>query len=243
MSAFGDRPIMAASIIACKAARTDSFAGRTDFVPELWRSTPGCEQCERDHHSRPQIPPRFRACSKNAHTFVPVLIACARLPGGRPRRRAATARRRGSASPTPSRSGSRALQRPVDRFQHDDPRHGRAPDPRRTPRQLRRSAASSSPACPAASRRRRSTSIGACESGGDPTAVSSDGTYRGKYQFDYGTWESVGGTGDPAAAPEAEQDYRAALLYAQLGLQPLADLRLSLGQRRAVPDPCPTITA
>ncbi len=62
--------------------------------------------------------------------------------------------------------------------------------------------------------------IGACESGGDPTAVSSDGTYRGKYQFDYGTWESVGGSGDPAAAPEAEQDYRAALLYAQSGSSP-----------------------
>jgi hypothetical protein len=62
--------------------------------------------------------------------------------------------------------------------------------------------------------------IGACESGGDPTAVSADGTYRGKYQFDYGTWESVGGTGDPAAAPESEQDYRAALLYAQSGSSP-----------------------
>lgn len=62
--------------------------------------------------------------------------------------------------------------------------------------------------------------IGACESGGDPTAVSSDGTYRGKYQFDYGTWESVGGSGDPAAAPEQEQDYRAALLYAQSGSSP-----------------------
>jgi hypothetical protein len=62
--------------------------------------------------------------------------------------------------------------------------------------------------------------IGACESGGDPTAVSADGTYRGKYQFDYGTWESVGGTGDPAAASEAEQDYRAALLYAQAGSSP-----------------------
>lgn len=59
--------------------------------------------------------------------------------------------------------------------------------------------------------------IGACESGGDPTAVSADGTYRGKYQFDSGTWESVGGTGDPAAAPEAEQDYRAALLYSSAG--------------------------
>ncbi len=63
-------------------------------------------------------------------------------------------------------------------------------------------------------------SIGACESGGDPTAVSSDGSYRGKYQFDYGTWESVGGSGDPAAAPEQEQDYRAALLYAQSGSSP-----------------------
>jgi soluble lytic murein transglycosylase-like protein len=62
--------------------------------------------------------------------------------------------------------------------------------------------------------------IAACESGGDPTAVSSDGAYRGKYQFDYGTWESVGGSGDPAAAPEAEQDYRAALLYAQSGSSP-----------------------
>ncbi len=62
--------------------------------------------------------------------------------------------------------------------------------------------------------------IGSCESGGDPTAVSSDGTYRGKYQFDYGTWASVGGSGDPAAAPEQEQDYRAALLYAQSGSSP-----------------------
>ena len=63
-------------------------------------------------------------------------------------------------------------------------------------------------------------SIAACESGGDPTAVSVDGTYRGKYQFDYGTWESVGGTGDPAAASVAEQDYRAALLYARNGSSP-----------------------
>jgi hypothetical protein len=63
-------------------------------------------------------------------------------------------------------------------------------------------------------------SIASCESGGDPTAVSSDGTYRGKYQFDYGTWESMGGSGDPAAAPEAEQDYRAALLYATSGSSP-----------------------
>ncbi len=62
--------------------------------------------------------------------------------------------------------------------------------------------------------------IGSCESGGDPTAVSSDGTYRGKYQFSYETWASVGGSGDPAAASEEEQDYRAALLYAAAGSSP-----------------------
>jgi hypothetical protein len=62
--------------------------------------------------------------------------------------------------------------------------------------------------------------IAACESGGNPEAVSSDGTYRGKYQFDQGTWESVGGQGDPAAAPEDEQDYRAALLYSEAGSSP-----------------------
>lgn len=55
--------------------------------------------------------------------------------------------------------------------------------------------------------------IASCESGGDPTAVSPDGSYRGKYQFSFSTWESVGGTGDPAAAPEREQDERAAALY------------------------------
>jgi soluble lytic murein transglycosylase-like protein len=63
-------------------------------------------------------------------------------------------------------------------------------------------------------------SIAACESGGDPAAVSPDGTYRGKYQFDYGTWASVGGSGDPAAASAAEQDYRAALLYSRGGSSP-----------------------
>jgi len=63
-------------------------------------------------------------------------------------------------------------------------------------------------------------SIASCESGGNPAAVSSDGTYRGKYQFDYGTWESMGGSGDPAAAPESEQDYRAALLYSSSGSSP-----------------------
>lgn len=62
--------------------------------------------------------------------------------------------------------------------------------------------------------------IAACESGGDPTIVSADGSYRGKYQFSVSTWESVGGSGDPAAAPAYEQDYRAALLYSRAGSSP-----------------------
>ena len=44
--------------------------------------------------------------------------------------------------------------------------------------------------------------------------------YYGKYQFDIGTWASVGGSGNPAAASEAEQDYRASLLYARAGSSP-----------------------
>jgi hypothetical protein len=59
--------------------------------------------------------------------------------------------------------------------------------------------------------------IAACESGGDPTAIGGGGLYRGKYQFSYETWQSVGGSGDPAAAPEAEQDRRAAMLLARDG--------------------------
>jgi peptidoglycan hydrolase-like protein with peptidoglycan-binding domain len=62
--------------------------------------------------------------------------------------------------------------------------------------------------------------IAQCESGGDPTAVSADGHYRGKYQFTRATWRAMGGTGDPAAAPEAEQDQRAGALYAQQGAAP-----------------------
>jgi hypothetical protein len=59
--------------------------------------------------------------------------------------------------------------------------------------------------------------IATCESGGDPSAIGGGGLYRGKYQFSYETWQSVGGSGDPAAAPEAEQDRRAAALLARDG--------------------------
>ena len=62
--------------------------------------------------------------------------------------------------------------------------------------------------------------IRACESGGDYGAVSSDGRYGGAYQFDQRTWQSVGGSGDPAAASPAEQDARAGQLRRQRGSNP-----------------------
>jgi hypothetical protein len=62
--------------------------------------------------------------------------------------------------------------------------------------------------------------IARCESGGDPTAISADGHYRGKYQFTRATWRAMGGSGDPAAAPEAEQDRRAGALLAARGTAP-----------------------
>jgi hypothetical protein len=62
--------------------------------------------------------------------------------------------------------------------------------------------------------------IAKCESGGDPTAVSRDGRYRGKYQFTRSTWRSLGGTGDPAKAAESVQDRLALKLYRSDGVEP-----------------------
>jgi hypothetical protein len=114
------------------------------------------------------------------------------------------------------------LQQPIDRFQHlvhvaaQRIRLEERTVRRREQRERREAFAS----LPGGVSLETLESIAACESGGDPTAVSADGTYRGKFQFDYGTWESVGGQGDPAAAPEAEQNYRAAVLYSRSGSSP-----------------------
>jgi hypothetical protein len=62
--------------------------------------------------------------------------------------------------------------------------------------------------------------IAECESGGDPTAVSADGRYHGKYQFSLQTWRELGGTGNPAHADEAEQDRIAAVLLKRAGTAP-----------------------
>lgn len=58
-----------------------------------------------------------------------------------------------------------------------------------------------------------------CESGGNPRAVNPAG-YYGLYQFDLGTWRSVGGSGLPTAASAGEQTFRAKLLYKQRGRSP-----------------------
>jgi Ni/Co efflux regulator RcnB len=127
---------------------------------------------------------------------------------------------------TQEREGSRLLDgRTKDRHTkgHDRAADGeRAIERRRERRRQERRPewASGNGASIAGVPRHTMEAIAACESGGDPTAVSADGSYRGKYQFDTGTWASLGGSGNPANAPEAEQDYRAALLYSRSGSSP-----------------------
>jgi hypothetical protein len=63
------------------------------------------------------------------------------------------------------------------------------------------------------------SAIRQCESGGNYATNTGNGFY-GAYQFTQSTWESVGGSGNPAAASQAEQDRRAAMLYAREGASP-----------------------
>ena len=56
-----------------------------------------------------------------------------------------------------------------------------------------------------------------CESGGNPTAVSSTGKYHGLYQFSVSTWAAVGGAGLPSEASAEEQTARAKMLYNRSG--------------------------
>jgi len=61
------------------------------------------------------------------------------------------------------------------------------------------------------------SALAQCESGGNPRAVDPSGTYYGLYQFDQGTWQSVGGSGSPIDASAAEQTQRAQILYNRSG--------------------------
>lgn len=56
-----------------------------------------------------------------------------------------------------------------------------------------------------------------CESGGDPRAVSSSGTYRGAFQFSLRTWRSVGMAGDPIQFDYGTQLIAAKRLQARSG--------------------------
>lgn len=67
----------------------------------------------------------------------------------------------------------------------------------------------------------------ACESGGNYRAVSASGRYRGAYQFDQRTWDSVASRhhavlvgNDPATAHPAQQDLMARALWSERGSQP-----------------------
>ncbi|WP_146927159.1 resuscitation-promoting factor [Cellulomonas xylanilytica] len=56
-----------------------------------------------------------------------------------------------------------------------------------------------------------------CESGGNPSIVSSTGKYHGLYQFSVSTWQAVGGAGLPSDASAEEQTARAKMLYNRSG--------------------------
>jgi Transglycosylase-like domain len=113
-----------------------------------------------------------------------------------------------SAKPAPGRYRSEASRRTrlaaLRARRHAE--RSEARPPRRVP------APAPAPAVPAALQ-----AIAQCESGGNPRSIGGGGLYRGKYQFSRETWAAVGGSGDPAQAPEAEQDRRAIQLYAQSG--------------------------
>ncbi len=66
-----------------------------------------------------------------------------------------------------------------------------------------------------------------CEAGGDYSITNPSGKYRGAYQFDRSTWNSIAGRyapdlvgADPAAAAPADQDAMALALYSERGARP-----------------------
>lgn len=56
-----------------------------------------------------------------------------------------------------------------------------------------------------------------CESGGNPSAVSANGSYYGLYQFSLSTWQSLGGTGLPSEADVETQTEMAKKLQERSG--------------------------
>jgi len=95
-----------------------------------------------------------------------------------------------------------------------------APEVARSEPQPQQPATAQSTGSPTAAEAALLARIRHCESRGNYQIVSASGRYRGAYQFDYRTWAGVGGSGDPAAASPAEQDYRALLLLRSRGSRP-----------------------
>ena len=136
--------------------------------------------------------------------LFPVLLLFLAMPAAVARR---ASRRRRPASPSP-----RTHRPPTSARRAPSAARPRRPCARRERKRRVKAKAAAAPAVSPALQ-----AIAACESGGNPRAISANGTYRGKYQFSTATWAGRGRQGDPAAASEAEQDRRAAMLYARSG--------------------------
>ncbi len=67
-----------------------------------------------------------------------------------------------------------------------------------------------------------------CEAGGNYQNKNNP-SYRGAYQFGYGTWNNYGGYYDPADAPPAIQDQKATITYQGRGWQPWPTCSVKLG--------------
>lgn len=92
-----------------------------------------------------------------------------------------------------------------------------APAPARAPAASAPAASAPVPAASSGAEGLNWAALAACESGGNPSIVSSTGKYHGLYQFSVATWNSVGGSGLPSQASASEQTARAQALYSRSG--------------------------
>ena len=155
-----------------------------------------------------------RAAARDGQMSLAVLTHRRALRADRERDRPSTAATRVKRRLAATRGGEFHARRFRARLRHDPP--GELRD---RVRSLKRELASTRAEAAAVATPPALQAIAVCESGGNPAANTGNGFY-GKYQFSAETWAAVGGTGNPAAASEAEQDRRAAMLYARAGASP-----------------------